>query len=128
MPHRVIVVEDEFLIAMDLSDLIEEFGHRVVGVADTIEAAIELAETQRPDIAVVDLRLKHGQSGIAVAEFLYERMKVRSIFASGNLDARLRRSLARLEPVAFVGKPVSPHLLGRALLAAGSPGPGAARG
>lgn len=115
MALRVLVVEDEFLIAADLTDLIEERGHVVIGTAATLEKALRLVDGNPPDTATVDLRLKRGESGADVAGALLERFGVRSIFVSGNLDKRVRESLAALEPVAFVGKPILPHLLYRAL-------------
>lgn len=115
MVLRVLVVEDEFLIAADLSDLIEERGHMVVGSADTIESAITLAEKTRPQIATVDLRLKHGDNGADLAAALLEKLGIRSIFISGNLDEATRLALAHVNPIAFVGKPISPPVLSRAL-------------
>lgn len=114
-PLRVLVVEDEFLIALDIQDLIEDFGHTVVGVADCSAVAEKIARESNPDVATVDLRLRDGQNGAEVAAWLDREMGVHLIFVSGNLDANMREDLARLDPVAFVGKPISPHLLQRAL-------------
>ncbi|MEL6565282.1 MAG: response regulator [Pseudomonadota bacterium] len=115
MPLRVLVVEDEFLIAMDLMDLIEEAGHVAIGSADTLESAVKLADQKQPDIATMDLRLKDQQSGAVVAKALLEKFGVRSVFVSGNLDANTRAQIDALDPIAYVGKPIAQHLLRRAL-------------
>lgn len=115
MPLRILVIEDEFLIAADLEAVLEEFGHQVVGTADTIEKALAAARSYRPQVATVDLRLKHSQSGADAAERLVE-LGVEVIFVSGNLDNKTRAELEqRVKPAAFLGKPVSRHLLKQAL-------------
>lgn len=115
MTLRVLVVEDEFLIAEDLTELIEERNHIVLGTADSLESAIHLIKDRPPDVATIDLRLKYGQKGTDVAAYLLNEYGIHSIFVSGNLDKKVREALLWLEPIAFVGKPVSPHLLFRAL-------------
>ncbi|WP_299785134.1 response regulator [uncultured Marivita sp.] len=115
MTLRVLVVEDEFLIATDLMDLIEEFGHIPVGPADTLESAVRFVGQSKPDICTMDLRLRGGQSGVAVAQEMLQQFGLHSIFVSGNLDANMRPRLVELDPIAFVGKPIAPHLLHQAL-------------
>lgn len=114
MPLRVLVVEDEFLIATDLEALIEELGHEVVGTADTVDKALEIARAHRPQVATVDLRLKYDQSGAEAAVGLTE-LGIEVIFVSGNLDDKTRAELEKsTHPLAFVGKPISPHLIRQA--------------
>ena len=115
MTLRILVVEDEFLIAFDLEDLMSDFGHEVVGVASDMEAALQIADRHRPDLATVDLRLKQGARGADVARQLKERYGIPSLFISGNLDRATCRELAPLDPAGFLGKPVAPYLLRTAL-------------
>ena len=56
----VLVVEDEFLIAMDLEAMLERLGAQVLGPAATVHAAFRLLETLRPDVALLDVHLKDG--------------------------------------------------------------------
>lgn len=115
MPLRILVVEDEFLIATDLEALLEDLGHEVVGTADTIENALAIAQSHHPDVATVDLRLKRNQDGAEAAEGL-AKLGIEVIFVSGNLNDRTRAELEkRVKFFAFVGKPVSPHLIKQAL-------------
>jgi CheY-like chemotaxis protein len=69
---RVLVVEDEGLVAMLLEDMLDELGHRVVGPAATLERALELARQEAVDIAVLDLNL-NGEDASPVAEVLAGR-------------------------------------------------------
>lgn len=74
MPHRglsALVVEDEFLIAMDIEFMLEDQGHRVTGRAASVEEALLLLEGQRPDIAILDVNLR-GRFITPVAERLRE--------------------------------------------------------
>lgn len=56
----VLVVEDEFLVAMDLEAMLERLGAQVLGPAATVHAALQLLETVRPDVALLDVHVKDG--------------------------------------------------------------------
>jgi CheY-like chemotaxis protein len=69
----VLVVEDEFLIAMDLEAMLREHGWRVLGPAATVAKALSLLEDgEMPDVALLDVNLK-GETVVPVAEVLRER-------------------------------------------------------
>lgn len=78
---RVLVVEDEMLVAMNLEDLLIEMGAQVVGPAMRLDIALELARTEPIDVAVLDVNL-HGGRSYPVAETLRAR-NVPFIFATG---------------------------------------------
>lgn len=115
MTLRVLIVEDEFFISLDLQDQVEDLGHRVTGVARDVESCKSAAREERPDIALMDLRLAGGTSGIDASRWLYETLNVRCIFISGNLDEATRKILSAVEPLAFLGKPILNYQLEREL-------------
>lgn len=78
---RVLIVEDEFLIAMLLEDLLTELGHHAVGPAIRVDAAMELARNSDIDFAVLDINVA-GKQSFPVADILRER-EVPFVFASG---------------------------------------------
>lgn len=80
-PKRVLVVEDEMLIAMLVEDLVEELGHSVTATAAHLEEALRLARSADVDVAILDLNLG-GDRSIPVAEVLAER-RIPFMFASG---------------------------------------------
>ncbi len=82
-PIRILIVEDEALVAMLVEDALTLHGHIVTGIADTQAAAIALADADRPDLALCDVRLAHGDSGQAVATMLAGR-GIPCLFLSGN--------------------------------------------
>ena len=78
---RVLVVEDEFLIALHLEDVLTAMGHQVVGSASRLNEALDLARTGDIDFAVLDVNLAGTQS-FPVAEVLRER-GIPFVFATG---------------------------------------------
>ena len=115
MSLRVLIVEDEFFIALDLQDQVEDLGHVVTGVAGDVESCKSAAREHAPDLALMDLRLANGSSGIDASRWLYDVLGVRCIFISGNLDDQTREILSAVEPLAFIGKPILHHQLKREL-------------
>lgn len=86
-PVRVLVVEDEWLIALDIQAALEDGGYTVTGVARSAPEALELATALRPDVATMDIRLRGDCDGILLAQELYDRYGLPSLFVSANSDA-----------------------------------------
>jgi two-component system, response regulator PdtaR len=112
---RVLIVEDEPLIAMHIEMMVKDFGYHVCGVATSTREAISLAATEHPHIALMDIHLAGSSSGIEAAQELFQSHGVRCIFLSANLDRHVREAVAPFKPIGFLGKPVLPVLLRRAL-------------
>jgi two-component system, response regulator PdtaR len=112
---RVLVVEDEMILAMHLETLVSDFGHDVCGIARTTDEALGLAASLRPDIVLTDIRLARGSSGIDLARELHARTGMRCIFVSANLDEPTRKAVQPYEPIEFLAKPIVPVVLERAL-------------
>lgn len=114
-PLRVLIVEDEPLIAMDVEMVFEEAGHEIVGIARTTDQAVDMARARAPSLVILDLRLANGASGIDAARRIRAFSSVAIAFASGNLDPVMRAELASFEPVAIMPKPYMPTELLRAV-------------
>jgi len=112
---QVLIVEDDALIAMHLAMLVTELGHGNCGTAASATGALVLAARHNPVVVLMDIRLAHGSSGIDAARELHARQSLRCIFLSANLDEPTKKALLPYEPIDFVGKPVMPILLKRAL-------------
>jgi two-component system, response regulator PdtaR len=102
---KLLIVEDEMIIAMRLEQFVTDLGHQVCAMASTEEGAIASAGTHRPDVVLMDLRLAHGGSGAEAACQIYKNFGIRSIVVSANIDATAREALHDCEPIAFVAKP-----------------------
>ncbi|WP_064682473.1 response regulator [Rhizobium bangladeshense] len=79
---KVMIVEDEGFIALELERIAQDAGHQTVGPVSTVEQA--LAYAPRSDIALVDLSLADGQSGAQLARRLIDRYGVDVIFVTGS--------------------------------------------
>jgi DNA-binding NarL/FixJ family response regulator len=104
---RAIVVEDEFIIALELEMLLAELGIEVVGSASNGESALALAARVRPDFVTMDIKLPGGRDGISTALEIFERHGIRSIFVSAYKDAELFERAQAAKPLGWVRKPVS---------------------
>ena len=80
---RVLVVEDEAIIAWVLRDVLEDNGYEVVGPASTQHAALELVHRDHPNVAVVDVKLKQGDGIAAAREMAREGVDVLFVTAHG---------------------------------------------
>ena len=87
--RKVLVVEDEMMIAMLIEDMLDEFGCELVGPATNVPRALDLIGKERVEIAVLDLNLD-GQDTYAIADVLQQK-NVPFIFATGYGSTGLRK-------------------------------------
>jgi CheY-like chemotaxis protein len=78
------LVEDEPFIALDLETIVASEGHDVVGIADCLKSALDLAEASHAEAAFIDVNLRDGFTGLAVACALRDRFGIRFGFVTGN--------------------------------------------
>ncbi|MET0258969.1 MAG: response regulator [Methylobacterium sp.] len=83
-PLRVLLVEDEALILMQLEMLLEDAGHVIVGTAMTAEDGVALVHETRPELVLVDLRLGDGSSGLDVARAVRAINGITAVFITAN--------------------------------------------
>jgi CheY-like chemotaxis protein len=126
---RVLVVEDEWLVADYIVDVLEEAGHEVVATAATGEKALEYLERTLIDIAILDVKLKGRLSGIDVAHAARMRA-IPHVFITGSGDPATRAAAEATTPIGFLQKPFSRAQLVAVLkgAAAAEPAPGSLDG
>lgn len=107
---RVLIVEDEALVAMDMEETLNTSGYDVVGVVDTQAAAIESAFRLEAEIVLMDITLRQG-SGIAAAEALTANSQALVIFVSANSDPKTLAAAQATHPAGFIRKPFVAHEL-----------------
>jgi CheY-like chemotaxis protein/DNA-directed RNA polymerase specialized sigma24 family protein len=104
MRGRVMIIEDEPIIAMDLRSIVTTLGHSVVGVARTRDAAIALQKREAPDLILADIQLADGSSGIdAVNDILSRESETPVIFITAYPERLLTGE--RPEPAFLITKP-----------------------
>ena len=117
---QVLVVDDEFIIATDTAETLIEAGHDVAGPVCTVEEAMRIAETHKPDLALIDVNLHGRQEGPALARALGERWGIPCLFVTAQPAlAREHRSAA----VGVLAKPFAGRDLVASVAHAGPHGP-----
>jgi two-component system, response regulator PdtaR len=106
-PARILVIEDDLLIATQIETTLTEAGFDVVGLAPTGEEAIELAANDPPDLAIADIRLAGDRDGVDTALELFRSHGIRCIFASAYSDDEARQRAAPAAPFGWLQKPYS---------------------
>ncbi|MBB5757547.1 CheY-like chemotaxis protein [Methylorubrum rhodinum] len=109
---RILVVEDEVLIALELECLLEDLGHVSVGVASASAEAIALGRSTAPDVALVDIHLTDGPTGIEVARALSADPRTTVVFMTANAK-RIPPDFAGA--VGVIAKPYSERTVASAL-------------
>lgn len=84
MTARILIIEDEALVAMELRFVLEDLGHQVMGVAATAKAAQDLVRENDVDLALVDIHLSVGPTGIELGRELGQEMGVSVLFMTAN--------------------------------------------
>ena len=88
---QVLIVEDEFFISLHTKELLHNLGHVAVAVAVSADQAVSIAERERPDVVLMDIRLSGPRDGIDAAEEIQNRLGISSIFVTANADPHTRR-------------------------------------
>jgi two-component system, response regulator PdtaR len=104
-PPRILVVEDQYFVAIDCEQQLRSAGYDVVALATTAKEAVDLAERERPDLVLMDIRLASNTDGVDAAIVIYERLGIRSVFCSGHADAKVRELAQRARPLGWLDKP-----------------------
>lgn len=115
-PLKVLIVEDEVLIAMTLESMVEDFGYEVCGVACAGDDAVRQAARSRPDVILMDINLGPGIDGIEAARRTREALSPRIVFVSAYGDpATLARVRVAVPEAVMLNKPFDSDGLLRAI-------------
>lgn len=102
---RILVVEDDSIVAADLASELKELGHQVIGLADCSSEAIRLADETAPDLVLMDIRLPGGMDGIDTAIRIRRQRQTPIILVTANSDEAILARAKYAEPVGFITKP-----------------------
>ena len=102
---RVIIAEDDFLIAMQTEQALSTAGLEVVGITITAQEVLDLARQKRPALVIMDIRLAGRHDGIDAARELFQQLNIRCIFATANDDLRTRERAQCFAPFGWLTKP-----------------------
>lgn len=120
--ERVLIVEDNWLVAVEMEAALEDAGYTVVGIAVSAEEAVEACKADGPDVVLMDIRLLGPRDGVDAAVEIRERFGIGSIFVSAHDDPDIRARAATARPLGWIVKPVTSGELIRLLAALGEDG------
>ncbi|MGZ7049763.1 MAG: response regulator [Methanobacterium sp.] len=106
MTIKILVVEDENLIALDLGYTLEELGFKFIGAACEGKEAIKKAKELKPDIILMDIKLNGEMDGIETAEEINSLLGIPIIYLSANNDSDTRKKIKSTNNFGLLSKPV----------------------
>lgn len=112
---KILVVEDEMIIAAKISMFLTELGYEVTGILPRAEEALLQLVENAPDIALLDIQLKGSMDGIALAQVMQKEHQIPVIFLTANSDDATFQRAKAAKPYAFLAKPFKKLDLQRAL-------------
>lgn len=111
----ILVVEDESIVAMDLSQQLQQMGYQVCAIADNGEDAIARANQHKPDLVLMDIVIKGPMDGVDTAKHISHRFNIPVIFLTAYTDGKTIERAARAAPYGYISKPYHPRDLRAAI-------------
>ena len=105
---RILIIEDEPIIAMDLEAIVEDLGHHVVGVARARQQAVALAKEGKPELIMADIQLADGSSGVDTVNEILRGTSKPVVFITAHPGIYLGAAVNRPEPAFVLPKPFNP--------------------
>jgi len=102
----VVIVEDDMLLSLVESRIIEKLGYTVIGKAQSGEQAIDMARQLKPDVIVMDMSLKGKMTGLEASEEIRRFSETPIIFLSGSAESDLIKSAKKLGNADYLVKPI----------------------
>lgn len=105
MAKKILIVEDEFLIANDIRGIVTKLGHAVMGVAKSAAEALEAIKNEKPDIALLDINIIGATNGIELARILNKKHQINHLFITSYSDDSTVDEMNSTHPLGYILKP-----------------------
>jgi len=105
MKKKILIVEDQLIITMDLEYMLEELGYEVCGVSTYYEDAVSAIQLNRPELVLIDIILAGDKSGIDLAHEINRAYYIPFIFLSSHADRSTIESAMSTKPAGYIVKP-----------------------
>lgn len=106
-PARILVVEDEAIIAMEVESRLAGMGYEVVGCAASAEQALAIARANKPDLTLMDIHIRGDRDGISVAAELRDQFGIPCVFLTAYGDSATIERASQTGPMGYLLKPFS---------------------
>lgn len=109
--RRLLVVEDEWIAATLIERILTDAGYMVLGTASDGDEALRMAREMRPDLVLMDVRLRGGSDGIAAAVAIHDRLGIRCLYVTAHSDTGTLTRGNAAQPVGWIQKPFTEQSL-----------------
>ena len=106
---RALIIEDEILIAEELKERLSRLGYSVIGAVDSADEGIAIATRERPDIVLMDIRLKGEKDGIQAAHEIRQRVDLPIVYVTAYSDPLTVERVKHADYDGFILKPFHRH-------------------
>jgi DNA-binding LytR/AlgR family response regulator len=103
--HKVLIVDDEVLIAEDLKDILKGFGFKEICLAHSKDEAIKQLDLFKPDIALLDIRMEKELDGLELGEYINLNQKIPFIYITAHSDIEMIKKIVKTKPAGYITKP-----------------------
>jgi two-component system, LytTR family, response regulator LytT len=118
MQRKILIVDDEVLIAEDLMDILNKYGFRNIEMAHDKKSAVSMLNEFKPDIVLLDIRMEKETDGLELGEYINEKLKMPFIYITAHSDIEMIKEIVKTKPVAYITKPYKNSEIYAALLMA----------
>jgi CheY-like chemotaxis protein len=108
---KILIVEDEAIIALDIQYTLENLGYRVPAVVSSGEESIEKASEIHPDLVLMDIKLSGDMDGISAAEQIYNRFRIPVVYLTAYSDEKMLEGMRRTMLFGYISKPFDEGVL-----------------
>ena len=112
---KILVVDDESIIANDIQDMLKDEGYDVPAIASSGEEAIKKAEEIKPDLVLMNIGLKGDMDGIDAAAHIHNRFNIPIVYVTAYMDEKRLERAKVTEPFGYIIKPFEDKELSSAI-------------
>lgn len=104
----ILIVEDEFVIAQDIKEILESEGHNCITHVNSYELAVDIINESKPDLVLIDIILNTTQDGLKIAAYLYDMKTIPYVFITSLYDKNTILNIKQTNPYGYIVKPFKP--------------------
>lgn len=105
MNYKILIIENELLVARDLELILTKYGHRTLGIAQDYNETNRLLKRTQPDLLLIDIHLGSGKSGIEIAKVVKEKHRLPFVFITSFSDTNTIENAKKLGPIGYLVQP-----------------------
>ncbi len=108
---KILIVEDESIVAWDIKETLEKLGHNVVDLVISGAEALQTASVEHPDLVLMDIRLEGEMDGITAGDKIYHQLEIPVVYLTAHTDEITLARATRTNPFGYIIKPFQPQTL-----------------